>query len=450
MRASVVRGIPYLVFLIASACQYDTSLNPKVVPPTPRLTVLQGDSGKLGTTTLTNPAAEKPLTTYPYRTAISMRLTGTITMHSAEHAYYSAYKGGLDGHGIFADNECAAYVRIGYNGFQYGPANCDPLPIPVPLWEDTAIVDGPGRIFRTGGVLQSADEDSHHGCNNGAEPCYTYVGEQEYVVKRVPTYMMLSGPPAISPGSAFTFTSTVYPQWVRGMKIPFVVEQWRWVVDSTEVTTVNPSGCAPPEEADTNPAVCTRTPTTSGQVEIDAIVNGVEKKLIKTIVVVDSPRICTSKALVDDWSITTQYNRIDGSHDKPHGGRDYAGIGIRGVPVLAAEAGTVVYSADGKGAGNVVVVHSPTINSYYMHMDSIAPGIEQGQQVVASQTLGWVGSTGSSKCKKTHPNCDPSHLHFEQHKPGKDPDGGPLFIQAEPPRGPRVPPPGTRVQPCFF
>jgi murein DD-endopeptidase MepM/ murein hydrolase activator NlpD len=110
--------------------------------------------------------------------------------------------------------------------------------------------------------------------------------------------------------------------------------------------------------------------------------------------------------------------------------------------VFAAEAGAVVYSHDGGSAGNEVIVDSGGGGiSYYMHLDSFAPGLNDGQQVVAGQLLGFVGSTGDSKCSKDNPGCDPAHLHFEQHGPGAYLTSGP---------GPRVPPPGSRIEPCFF
>jgi murein DD-endopeptidase MepM/ murein hydrolase activator NlpD len=155
-----------------------------------------------------------------------------------------------------------------------------------------------------------------------------------------------------------------------------------------------------------------------------------------------SARICSSPPLQDFWYITTQYKQIDASHLDPHTGRDYAGPGVRGIPVYAVEGGKVVYANPAGGAGNLVVVDGGAgkSNSYYMHLDPIAPGLNDSQTVAAGQLLGYVGSTGDPVCR-SGPECDPAHLHFEQHK-----SGPPYFTKDSP----RVPYPASRVEPCFF
>jgi hypothetical protein len=446
--SAALNGIVLCCIAILGACRHDSLLDP-VVPVVSRSSSLL-DADLLGLTSSTNPAQSKTLTTYAYRTAISMQLSWTISMTS-DHAYGSSYVGPLDGHGILS-GDCYAFVRILYGSGSYGPRPCVAWPSPPvdAVWEDSAFVIGSGSIVRVAGVPLSADESSAGGCNHGTTQCYTYTGTQSYVIGRIPAKLTLTGPAGVSPNTAVTINGAVAPQWVKNMGIPFIVQRWRWVgagsaPDFNELAPiVNPTGCTIPQAEDTNPAVCTRTPATSGTLEIDAIVNGVPDTVRKNVGVAANARLCSSKPLNDFWYITTEFSQVDASHQKgPHAGRDYAGPGVRGVPVFAAEAGTVIYAADGGSAGNEVIVDSGGAgNSYYMHLDTIAPDLD-GQQVAAGQLLGYVGDTGHSECGPENPNCDMAHLHFEQHLPG-----GPPYLTSG--KRPHVPPPATRVEPCFF
>ncbi|MDD5923475.1 MAG: peptidoglycan DD-metalloendopeptidase family protein [Clostridia bacterium] len=100
-----------------------------------------------------------------------------------------------------------------------------------------------------------------------------------------------------------------------------------------------------------------------------------------------------------------------------HGAIDIAGAGIYGASVVAAAAGTVIYSYSGcphdygkeyscgcgGGYGNYVMIdHGDGRSTLYAHLSSLVVG--QGEYVFAGQVLGSVGSTGHS----TGP-----HLHFE-------------------------------------
>jgi hypothetical protein len=291
---------------------------------------------------------------------------------------------------------------------------------------------------------------THGICNNGTGPCYQYSGSQDYIVGRIPANLTLTGLAGVKPNTTIADTAIVTPKLVKNTGIPFLVQSWLWVPVGVppafkELTpVVNPSGCRPPPLEDTNPAVCSLSAATSGRLEINAIVNGVPQTLRKNIGADSAARICSFPPLKDFWYITTQFSQIDPSHSRPHTGRDQAGPGVRGIPVYAAEAGTVVYAYDGGSAGNEVIVDSGGAgNSYYMHLDPIAPGLREGQQVTAGALLGYVGSTGESKCSKDNPGCDPAHLHFEQHLPG-----GPPYLTTGP--RPHVPPPATKVEPCFF
>jgi len=79
----------------------------------------------------------------------------------------------------------------------------------------------------------------------------------------------------------------------------------------------------------------------------------------------------------------------------------------RGTPVIAAAAGRVEKLFLSKAGGNTVYIRAPdgVLLFYYAHLDAYAPGLVEGRQVAAGETLGTVGSTG---------NADPAapHLHF--------------------------------------
>ncbi len=78
------------------------------------------------------------------------------------------------------------------------------------------------------------------------------------------------------------------------------------------------------------------------------------------------------------------------------------GVGY-GVPIHAADSGTVIYATWMGGYGNVIIVdHGGGISTLYAHQSSLAVG--NGTRVTRGQVIGYVGSTGFS----TGP-----HLHFE-------------------------------------
>ncbi len=74
-----------------------------------------------------------------------------------------------------------------------------------------------------------------------------------------------------------------------------------------------------------------------------------------------------------------------------------------GDPIVASDAGVVVFAGWGGGYGNLVrVSHGNGYQTYYGHFDSFAVGC--GEPVVQGQILGYCGTTGYS----TGP-----HLHYE-------------------------------------
>jgi murein DD-endopeptidase MepM/ murein hydrolase activator NlpD len=84
-----------------------------------------------------------------------------------------------------------------------------------------------------------------------------------------------------------------------------------------------------------------------------------------------------------------------------HTGIDIAAAG--GTSILAAKSGVVITSAYNSSYGNYVVVsHGNGQTTLYAHMRSRA--VSEGATVTQGQTIGYVGSTGSSTG---------NHLHFE-------------------------------------
>jgi murein DD-endopeptidase MepM/ murein hydrolase activator NlpD len=86
-----------------------------------------------------------------------------------------------------------------------------------------------------------------------------------------------------------------------------------------------------------------------------------------------------------------------------------------GRPVLAAVSGQVEKLFWSKDGGRTIYIRSANgrLQTYYAHLDSYAPGLREGQGVMAGQPIATVGSTG---------NADPAapHLHFAVHvmRPG--------------------------------
>ena len=89
---------------------------------------------------------------------------------------------------------------------------------------------------------------------------------------------------------------------------------------------------------------------------------------------------------------------------KFHTGIDISSSGIYGAKIVAADDGVVSLSGWNGGYGNCVVIkHNNGYSTLYAHMKSASP-LRKGQSVRKGDTVGYVGSTGTS----TGP-----HLHFE-------------------------------------
>lgn len=90
-----------------------------------------------------------------------------------------------------------------------------------------------------------------------------------------------------------------------------------------------------------------------------------------------------------------------------HSGLDIGGD--YGDPIVAADAGTVIYAGWISGYGNAVIIdHGGGITSLYGHNQSL--NVSEGQRVTQGQVIAYCGSTGNS----TGPHC-----HFEVRENGE-------------------------------
>lgn len=86
---------------------------------------------------------------------------------------------------------------------------------------------------------------------------------------------------------------------------------------------------------------------------------------------------------------------------RPHDGIDI--LAPRGTPVKAAKSGTVIFSGQMSGYGNIVIVkHVKNYFTAYAHLHRIKA--KKNQRVKQGQTIGTVGRTGRASA---------NHLHFE-------------------------------------
>ena len=96
-------------------------------------------------------------------------------------------------------------------------------------------------------------------------------------------------------------------------------------------------------------------------------------------------------------------------YTRQHNGVDFGAAS--GTPIMAAGVGVVERANRYGSFGNYIrISHSDGYKTAYAHLKSFARGIKAGTRVTQGQTIGYVGTTGSS----TGP-----HLHYEVHKNGK-------------------------------
>ena len=95
--------------------------------------------------------------------------------------------------------------------------------------------------------------------------------------------------------------------------------------------------------------------------------------------------------------------------EKPHTGVDYAAS--RGTPVRTTGDGTVVFADKKGGYGNLVEIkHTEDYSTRYAHLNKFHSKIKVGKKVTQSETIGYVGRTGTATG---------DHLHYEFRVNGK-------------------------------
>jgi peptidoglycan LD-endopeptidase LytH len=105
----------------------------------------------------------------------------------------------------------------------------------------------------------------------------------------------------------------------------------------------------------------------------------------------------SKKQIADTWQAPRGTGRR-------HEGQDI--FAPRGTPVLSATNGYVLrISENSLGGQTVSVISSGGRIYYYAHLDSYAPGLEEGDRVSTRSVLGFVGTTGNAQGT-------PPHLHF--------------------------------------
>ncbi|MFC6592245.1 M23 family metallopeptidase [Deinococcus lacus] len=108
------------------------------------------------------------------------------------------------------------------------------------------------------------------------------------------------------------------------------------------------------------------------------------------------PNPVPGAALTDTWGAARS------------GGRKHEGIDIfakRGTPVRSATTGIVLHVGENPLGGRTVTVLGPAAQRhYYAHLDRYAD-LQEGQWVMAGDTLGYVGNSGNA-------TSTPPHLHY--------------------------------------
>lgn len=167
--------------------------------------------------------------------------------------------------------------------------------------------------------------------------------------------------------------------------------------------------------------------------------------LALVLLALPAPALAAEDSVEDTFSfpqdpLVTEFTNSWG--DARSGGRGHRGTDLmapKGSPVSAMADGVVTIVRDGGRAGRwVAIEHAGGWESWYMHLNNdnpgtddgaadwsltVAPGIEEGAQVIAGQLIGWVGDSG---------NAEPSspHTHFELHRDGAAVNPYPYLVDA--------------------
>jgi murein DD-endopeptidase MepM/ murein hydrolase activator NlpD len=133
---------------------------------------------------------------------------------------------------------------------------------------------------------------------------------------------------------------------------------------------------------------------------------------------------------LDVFPLVGDYTYSDDFGAPRHQGR-HEGVDImadRNTPIVAVTNATVerlTRVETGLGGIYVWLRRSDGTEYYFAHMNTIATGLEAGQQVTAGQVIGAVGNTGDARYGATH-------LHFEIRPGGSPIDPYPHLVAVDP------------------
>lgn len=124
-------------------------------------------------------------------------------------------------------------------------------------------------------------------------------------------------------------------------------------------------------------------------------------------------RNVTKRQIADTWGAPR-------GSDRKHQGQDI--FAPRGTPVLSATDGYVMNIGENRLGGQTVsVIGNGGRLYYYAHLDSYAPGLDEGDYVTRDSVLGFVGTTGNAQGT-------PPHLHFGVYGAGRAINPLPLIV----------------------
>lgn len=108
---------------------------------------------------------------------------------------------------------------------------------------------------------------------------------------------------------------------------------------------------------------------------------------------------------VEVGDLTKNFGDSRGGGTRTHQGLDI--MAPQGTPVASPTDAIVVRTGNGANSGVYIRTANPGGENFvYMHLSSIAQGIDVGDKVLRGEIIGFVGNTGNA-------SGGPSHLHFE-------------------------------------
>lgn len=220
-----------------------------------------------------NNQAVGPITlgSYTYPTLAVIQVSGLLDRYYGPTSYWGQSAGTLIGQwdaagGWTESDGCTGNVWV--LAASGGTIFCDAgnHKNPTSVWADTQVVQGTVTAqWHAGPPAWGVT-----GCGPGGQPpCFTYTGSHAVAVTPVSASLRVKASRYVTTPAApsVTFTAAVSPTQVGGRNVPFSVQSWTWVADTG-------SGSGP--ACGTN-NICSFSPSSSGTMRVDAIVNGVTR-----------------------------------------------------------------------------------------------------------------------------------------------------------------------------